>query len=230
MGFQTVINQYPAPAVAGDFASANPRASVVSYDGTLIAGSGGCNIGVFAWADASGNVTNSGVSVPTGFVHRDLQGLQYNLLSDSTMNVPEGYPVTLYSAGDFWAKSSTAATPGQKIYATYGSGAISTGASGNPPAGASFTGAISGTTLTVSAVASGTLAVGQPVSGAGVTAGTVITALGTGTGGVGTYTVSASQTVASEAMTTLGGVETKWYVPAGFSCNAGELCQMTSWN
>jgi hypothetical protein len=66
---------------------------------------------------------------------------------------------------------------------------------------ASFTGAIAGTTLTVSAVASGTLAVGQNVAGAGVTAGTTITALGTATGGTGTYTVSATQTISSEAMT-----------------------------
>ncbi|MDR3373159.1 MAG: DUF2793 domain-containing protein [Ancalomicrobiaceae bacterium] len=67
-----------------------------------------------------------------------------------------------------------------------------------------FTGAISGTTLTVSAVASGTLQVGQVLSGSGVTAGTTITALGTGTGGTGTYTVSASQTVASTTITVAG--------------------------
>jgi hypothetical protein len=63
--------------------------------------------------------------------------------------------------------------------------------------GAVVTGAISGTTLTVSAVTNGTLGVGQTISGTGVTAGTTITALGTGTGGTGTYTVSASQTVSS---------------------------------
>lgn len=68
-------------------------------------------------------------------------------------------------------------------------------------AAAVVTGAISTTTLTVSAVTSGTLAVGQPITGTGVTAGTVITALGTGTGGTGTYTVSASQTVSSTAIT-----------------------------
>ncbi|MBU6151501.1 MAG: hypothetical protein KGR25_08625, partial [Chloroflexi bacterium] len=53
-----------------------------------------------------------------------------------------------------------------------------------------FTGTISSTTLTVSAVTSGTIAVGQTITGTGVTANTVITALGTGTGGTGTYTVS----------------------------------------
>lgn len=59
------------------------------------------------------------------------------------------------------------------------------------------TGAIAGTVFTVSAVAAGTLAVGQILSGSGVTAGTYIASLGTGTGGTGTYNVSASQTVSS---------------------------------
>jgi hypothetical protein len=59
------------------------------------------------------------------------------------------------------------------------------------------TGSISGTTLTVSAVTSGTLKIGQTIEGSGVTDGTIITAFGTGSGGAGTYTVSASQTVSS---------------------------------
>ena len=66
--------------------------------------------------------------------------------------------------------------------------------------GAVVTGAIAGTTLTVSAVTSGTLYLGQTIQGAGVTANTMITALGTGTGGAGTYTVSTSQTIASETL------------------------------
>jgi len=65
------------------------------------------------------------------------------------------------------------------------------------PSSAIFTGSISTTTLTVTSVLSGTIAVGQAIFGQGVTANTVITALGTGTGGAGTYTVSASQTVTS---------------------------------
>lgn len=68
--------------------------------------------------------------------------------------------------------------------------------------GAVVTGSIAGTTLTVSAVTSGKLAVGQTISGSGVTVGTTITAVLTGiVGGIGTYTVSASQTVASTAIT-----------------------------
>lgn len=68
----------------------------------------------------------------------------------------------------------------------------------------SFTGSISGNTLTVSAVSSGTLGVNFGIGGSGVTAGTFITALGSGSGGVGTYTVNASQSVGSESMAASG--------------------------
>jgi hypothetical protein len=68
------------------------------------------------------------------------------------------------------------------------------------PSSAIFTGSISTTTLTVTSVQSGTIAVGQAIFGQGIAQNTVITGLGTGSGGVGTYTVSDSQTVASTAI------------------------------
>jgi hypothetical protein len=64
-----------------------------------------------------------------------------------------------------------------------------------------FTGAIAGTTLTVSSVSTGYLQVGSVVTGTGVATGTIITALGTGLGGAGTYTVNISQLVVSTGMT-----------------------------
>jgi hypothetical protein len=70
--------------------------------------------------------------------------------------------------------------------------------------GASVTGSISGTTLTVSAVASGTIRTGQTITGSGIVAGTYITGFGTGSGGTGTYTVSASQTVSSTSISCVG--------------------------
>lgn len=63
------------------------------------------------------------------------------------------------------------------------------------------TGSIATTVLTVTGVTSGTLAVGQTLSGSGVTAGTKITSLGTGTGGNGTYNLDTSQTAVSETVT-----------------------------
>ena len=65
------------------------------------------------------------------------------------------------------------------------------------PSSAVFTGTISGTTLTVTAVTNGTIGVGQSLFGVGITQETIITALGTGSGGVGTYTINISQTVST---------------------------------
>lgn len=64
-----------------------------------------------------------------------------------------------------------------------------------------FTGSITGTTLTVTAVGAGTnLQVGQIITGGGILPGTVITAILTGTGGIGTYTVSISQPIVSATL------------------------------
>jgi hypothetical protein len=78
------------------------------------------------------------------------------------------------------------------------------------PSAAVFTGSISGTTLTVTAITNGTIAINQALFGINVTQATVITALGTGTGGIGTYTVNLSQSVASTQMNsaTVGAVVT----------------------
>ena len=66
----------------------------------------------------------------------------------------------------------------------------------------SFTGSLNNsTTLNVTAISTGSLQVGSIITGTGVATGTKITALGTGTGGVGTYTVNISQLVVQTTMT-----------------------------
>ena len=73
---------------------------------------------------------------------------------------------------------------------------------------ASYTGGISngassaGTVLNVTAVASGTIFIGQRVTGSGVTSGTLVTGFGTGSGGAGTYTVNTSQLVGAGTILT----------------------------
>ena len=72
------------------------------------------------------------------------------------------------------------------------------------PSAASFIGSVgpSTNTLTVTLMKSGTIAVGQQLFGIGVTAETIVTGLGTGTGGVGTYSLNISQTQSSQSYTT----------------------------
>ena len=61
----------------------------------------------------------------------------------------------------------------------------------------------------------------------GTTAGTTITALGTGTGGLGTYIVSPSQTVVSGPLTSSGATESPWFV-ATYAA-PGELAKTTTY-
>lgn len=70
------------------------------------------------------------------------------------------------------------------------------------PLSAQFVGYVSGFTLTVTLMKSGIITAGQQLFGIGVTPETIITALGSGTGGVGTYTINISQTEPSEVFNT----------------------------
>ena len=67
--------------------------------------------------------------------------------------------------------------------------------------GGTITGSISGTTLTVTDVSDGAIALGMTLTGSGVSSGTKIVRFGSGAGGNvnsdGTYTVNISQTVSS---------------------------------
>lgn len=128
MGFPKVINAQQSPAVEGDFCSANPRASVVAGEGAFVVGAAGVTVGRFAWADASGLVTNVGAGAPTGFLHRDNQALATAYLAANSMVIPAGFPVTLHRSGDFWVKTATVATVGQKVFASNTDGSIKTGA------------------------------------------------------------------------------------------------------
>lgn len=76
---------------------------------------------------------------------------------------------------------------------------------------AQVNGDIAGTTFTVSAVGNGTIKIGMILSGTGVSAGTTVIAFGTGTGGVGTYTVDISQTVGSTIID--GSLQSRIVVP-----------------
>lgn len=63
-----------------------------------------------------------------------------------------------------------------------------------------LTGSISGTTLTVTAQSGDSIRLPMDLTGTGIAAGTKIIGLLTGTGGIGTYTVNNSQTVASTSL------------------------------
>ena len=127
--FQKSLNQYPAPGVEGGFASTNPHATYLAGEAALVAGGDGLTIGRFAW-NADGVASNEGTGAPAGFVHRDGQAVITTWLGDSSNVIQSGREVTLMTAGDFWARTSTAATRGQKIFASETTGQVQTGAAG----------------------------------------------------------------------------------------------------
>lgn len=229
-GFQSTVNVQPAPAVAGDFADHNPRVSVEAGPGGLVAGAAGVTVGRFAWwkpsvIDPNGTpaiVDSFGAGPVTGFVHRAQQGLITDYLANAGMKIPQGFPVTLMSAGGFWVKNegATAAVIGQKAYANFSDGkasfaatgaALTASATGSIAANTgSFTGSISGNLMTITAVGSGVAVVGGLLSGTNVATGTRITSQVSGTaGGIGVYTVSIpNQTVASTTISETYGTFT----------------------
>lgn len=71
---------------------------------------------------------------------------------------------------------------------------------------ATFTGAIDGTQLTVSAVSSGTIQNGMVIRGTNIVPGTTIIDTGTANGGIGVYTVNIENTIAGAVITGWIGV------------------------
>jgi hypothetical protein len=224
--FQNKVNLQQAPAVAGDFASSNPRASVLAGEGALIAGPGGVTVGRFAWIEPDGRtVVNFGTAPakPAGFVHREQQALITVYLGEASNVIPEGFPVILHDEGDFFAANAgpSASTIGEAIYASYSDGKAYMGAA---PDGASVTGAMGstntaalGATFTASAgvdptqlvvtAVTGFISIGEEISGTGVTAGTKILSQVSGTpNGAGTYQLDQSNTASSATVTSFGNV------------------------
>lgn len=80
--------------------------------------------------------------------------------------------------------------------------------------------------LTIGGTVTSGYAVNQLVTGAGIAAGTYITANGTGTGAAGTYIVNLTQTISSQAINTAVNVETKYY--ARSTGLTGELVKISN--
>lgn len=142
MPFQSVVNQYPSPAVEGDFASDNPRKSLLAGDSALLTSADGVYVGRFAWADDTGLVYNAkpGAGVARlGFVAREGNSafaLLATWLSGASLLMNPGQPITLHTDADVWVRCTVAAaTPGLKAFASHTDGTVQPGAAGAAIAG-----------------------------------------------------------------------------------------------
>jgi len=92
-----------------------------------------------------------------------------------------------------------------------------------------FTGSMSGTTLTVTVLGQGApIVIGMYVDGSSVTDGTYITGFGTGVGGIGTYTINQSVTASSTAMTAHGNIQ--FDDPAPMDLGIGPVGRIYVWD
>lgn len=238
--FQQVINDYQAPGVEGDFASTNPFSSVLAGPGALVAPKGGLRVGYFFWVGPNGQTSQSFVAgYQVAFLGRNEQALITEFLGEYTMLVPEGFMITGYNVGDFWARFAAGATPGQNVYADPTDGAPLSGASA--PALATVTGSFGGTgtgtlvnastTLTMATVTGGVVSVNDVVTGTSIPVGTTIVAQLTGpAGGAGTYQMSAAATAtvgSAEAITTASNLMLVTAVASG-ALTVGDLLSGTN--
>lgn len=138
-GFQQSVNYQQAPAVEGDFASANPRRSLIAGEGVLVAGAVPVLVGRFGYAlNSAGTVTNAkpGGSARLAFIHRNQPALNIIWLGGSTMAVQPGLEMTLFDGGDFWCRFAAPAAVGQKVFVVDADGTAVAGAAGATIAGA----------------------------------------------------------------------------------------------
>lgn len=97
------------------------------------------------------------------------------------------------------------------------------------PYTSTFTGSVATTTLTVTAMLTGSpIVLGMYIDGTSITDGSYITGFGTGSGGVGTYTVSASSTATSTTITAHTNVPLD--NPSPMSLGIGPLGRIYVWD
>lgn len=124
MTFQRGLNRDIPRGVAGDFASTNPRHSILAGEAALVAGEP-LTVGQFAFADlATGKVWSVfAAGRVIGFVHRNNQAI-VPLGQSASMTIPIGREVALFSSGDFYAVAPAAVDPEDPVYAVSATGAV----------------------------------------------------------------------------------------------------------
>jgi len=136
MPFQSQVKERPARGIPGQRYGGNPVAHLLP---TPKAGAGGVIVGRFVWLDPSDTtgqtVRNTGTGSPLGIAQRNrVHPLPAD--QEASMVIPQGSTVAVVVSGDLIIASGTAATPGQKVFATLATGAPVAGAAGATVSGA----------------------------------------------------------------------------------------------
>jgi len=208
-GTQTVsAGQYPDTGLPAAFFRAQQPTLISGLSCSLNAAPGGTNTVTLSAYYIPKLTTNTTGAVFTGYISGTTltvsTGPSSGAIAIGQTVSGSGVAINTYivsGSGSTWTvyPSQTVASSGSPITIT----------NGTPSS--TFTGSISGTTLTVASLTSGAVAIGQYVAGSTVTAGTNITAQLSPT----TWTVSATQTVGSATLYTNGMLATPFTVTFG---------------
>lgn len=138
MTFQTSVKVYSGVGQEGQPASNTPIISAAGGPGAFTAGDSGLKMCHFAWRDGTDpkKLNNTGTGKPVGYVMNNANAT-IDYLQSNSLTIVKGREASPIVGGDFWAKSLTVATVGQKVFAVLADGTLKTGA-----AGATVTGAI----------------------------------------------------------------------------------------
>lgn len=229
MSFQTAVGTQMAPGIEGGFSGNQPTFTLTNPDEAMwVVGTAGAIIGQFAWADMltgkASSAHSGGAQVRPGFVHRDQQVYISGLLLSASLAMSAGMPVDMFEDAPMWARFAAGATAGQKVYASYATGAVRSAVTGAPATATGVTWT-QNNSVNVTVVAGGTLVPGQPVSGTGIPAGTYVVSYNAG---AATAVLSAATTggaASGNAVTQTTDFETSWSVRS--NCLSGELAKIS---
>lgn len=129
MTLQTQVNIAMGTAVAGDFASQNPRHTLLAGRAQFRAGATGVIIARFAEANPTTGLVSNTITGdnPVGFVSRQSnQSFITQWLGQASMTIPAGKEITLHDEGDFYIQIATPTTYGQNVFASETDGSIAT--------------------------------------------------------------------------------------------------------
>lgn len=128
MSFQNKVNLTPAQGWHGDFASVNPRVSLLGKDGTFQVGATAIEAGSFVWTDErEGLIGNKGNASPIGFVGREWAGINLPDAREGNMEISPGTMVTVFSKGEFiieLPEMMSQVQQGEMVYASKETGKV----------------------------------------------------------------------------------------------------------
>lgn len=157
----------------------------IIYDGYFVVPKSGADVDTFVYTKGGMWATSAGGAPGTGALYLS------NIASRvGAINIP---------AAPFTGQTATVNTPlGGYLYSDIVSNSADLPQPA-PPATPDFSGmgSVSGTTITITSIAYGSVVNTWPIMGPGIPYGTRLTFGGTGTGGLGTYTLSQAATTAS---------------------------------